>query len=475
MNKPKRRIPVWAAVVGMIITLVLGGGIGYFAHQPQSVQVSTNQQIPAGFDKVLKTYATISQNYYRKPSDKKLADGAINGMLKSLDDPFSNYLQNTDATDLNTEISGSFGGIGATMAQTSDGVSVDALNSGSPAQKAGLKVGDTIVSVDGKSMAKKDINAVVSKVRGKIGTKVTVVVSRGNKQLSFTMERSKINVPSVTTSLDKTNKQIGIITFSTFTETSGKQVKNAIKKLRKEGAQKFVLDMRGNPGGVLGEALKIDSMFLKNGQTILKVKPRKGKTEVYKAGREYDKGFKVTEPTVVLIDGNSASASEITAAALNESAGIPLIGTKSYGKGTVQTVADMGQGAELKLTIAKWLTPDGDWINHKGLQPTIKADYPAYAYTPSFTSDSIKPETVSEDAKSLQTVLNALGYNVGKVNGYYGASTMAAVSKFQAANGLTASGTADSNTLSKLTQQLGTKINANDNAMKAAVKELDKK
>lgn len=468
--KNKKRMPLWGAITGMVVCLGIGALGGYFAPHPAQTVTSS---IPSSFDKVLKTYATIENNYYKKVDEKKLADGAISGMVKTLNDPFSNYLQNSDATSLNTQISGSFGGIGATMAQTSDGVYVDSLTNGGAAQKAGIKPNDKIVSVNGKSMTKKDINAVVAKVRGKIGTKVTVGVSRGSKQLSFTMTRAKVSVPSVTTSLDKTNKQIGIITFSTFTETSGKQIKKAVKKLRKQGAKKFVLDLRGNPGGVLQEALKIDSMFLKDGQTILKVKSRTGKAEVYKAGSEYDGGFKVTEPTVVLIDGNSASASEITAAALNQSAGIKLVGTTSYGKGTVQTVAQMGKNAELKLTIAKWLTPDGTWINHKGVKPTIKADYPSYAYLSTFSGTSVKPEAVSEDVKTLQKTLAALGYDAGSTNGYYGESTKQQVAKFQAANGLTASGTADSQTLAKIETLLGQKIQANDNAMKAAVKAVE--
>lgn len=238
------------------------------------------------------------------------------------------------------------------------------------------------MKVNGKSMVKKDINKVVAKVRGKIGTTVTIVVDRSGKQLSFTMKRAKVSMPSVSGKIDSSNKQIGIITFTTFTETSAQQIKKTVKKLRSKGAKKFVLDLRGNPGGVLDQALAIDSMFLKDGQTIVKLQPRKGKgeTEVYKAGAKYDNGFKITEPTVVLIDGNSASAAEITAAALNQSAGIKLIGTKSYGKGTVQTVAQISNTSELKLTIAKWLTPDGSWIHHKGIKPTITEDYPSYAY-----------------------------------------------------------------------------------------------
>lgn len=471
-KRPRRRVPLWGAFVIGLVTLVIGASAGYILKPTQQVVTFDSKSIPSGFKKVLQTYSTIKQSYVNKTTDKQLADGAINGMIRSLDDPFTNYLQNTDATSLNTQISGSFGGIGATMMQTADGVLVDSVNSGSAAQKAGIKANDKIVKVNGKDMQKKDINQVVAKIRGKIGTAVTVVVERGGKALTFKMKRAKVTVPSMSGSIDTKNKQIGIITFTTFTETSANELKKTVKKLRKEGATRFVLDLRGNPGGVLDQALAIDSMFLKDGQTIVQVKPRQGKSEVYKAGPEYDNGFKIKEPTVVLIDGNSASASEITAAALNESAGVKLIGTKSYGKGTVQTVADMGNGSELKMTIAKWLTPDGKWIHHKGLQPTIKADFPSYAYINTITATGLRAEQVSDDVKSLQKMLVALGYSIKNVNGYYGSDTTAAVKSFQSKNRLTASGTADSATLTKLEEQLTAKIGANDKAMQRAEAEL---
>lgn len=472
--KKKHRVPVWTAVLLTVVGLGVGGAAGYIAKPTTQTVTIDSKSIPENFQKVLQVYSTIKNNYVTPSATKKLADGAITGMVNSLDDPFSNYLQNTDATSLNTQISGSFGGIGATMMQTSDGVKVDSVNSGSAAQKAGIKAGDKIVKVNGKSMAKKDINKVVAKVRGKIGTTVTIVVDRSGKQLSFTMKRAKVSMPSVSGKIDSSNKQIGIITFTTFTETSAQQIKKTVKKLRSKGAKKFVLDLRGNPGGVLDQALAIDSMFLKDGQTIVKVQPRKGKgkTEVYKAGAKYDNGFKITEPTVVLIDGNSASAAEITAAALNQSAGIKLIGTKSYGKGTVQTVAQISNTSELKLTIAKWLTPDGSWIHHKGIKPTITEDYPSYAYIKAISATSLQPNQVSTDVKSMQKMLVALGYKVQTVNGYYGSDTSAAVKQFQSKNGLSATGTADAKTLAKMEMQLSTKIGDNDNAMKKAEAEL---
>lgn len=474
-DKPTRKsIPVWAATVGMAVTLVLGGGIGYGAfaiHNAQ--QATTTTAVPAEMNKVVKAYATISQNYYQSTSSQKLINGAISGMVNSLKDPYSVYLQNQDATSLNTEISGSFGGIGATMEQRSSGVFVESVNADSAAKKAGVQAGDQIVSVDGKSVTKQSLNKIVAKVRGKIGTKVTVGVKRGGHTMTFTMKRAKVTVASITGKLDSTNKQVGIITFTTFTDNSGKEMKKVVKKLRQEDAKKFVLDLRGNPGGVLDQALAIDSMFLKNGQTILKVKSRTGAAEVYKAGKKYDDGFKITEPTVVLIDGDSASAAEITAAALNEQANVPLLGQKSFGKGTVQTVADMGGGNELKLTIAKWLTPNGTWINHKGIQPTEKVDNPSYANIPAITVTSMKEGDANKSVKSLQRALNALGYDAGTANGYYSSTVTAAVKAFQSKEGLTATGEANEDTISELVTKVSAKISDNDTVMKAALTKVE--
>lgn len=462
----KKRIPLWGAGLLTAAGLAVGAGAGYLAPHPNV--------LPEGFGRVLQTYQTVSQNYYEKVDQKKLADGAITGMLGALDDPYSVYLQQQDAAGLNTQISGAFGGIGATMVQTTDGVLVDSLTAHGAAQKAGIKAHDQIVSVDGKDVTKKDINAIVAKVRGKIGTKVTVGIRRGKATHTFTMTRAKVTIPSLSGKLNPTNKQVGIISFSTFTDSSAKELRQAVTCLQKQGAKKLVLDLRGNPGGVLQEALKINSMFLKDGKVMMQVQDRDGKKTVYKAGEKYDKGHKIKLPTVVLIDGNSASASEIVAAALHQSAGVPLVGTKSYGKGTVQTVADMGKDTELKLTIAKWLTPDGTWINHKGLQPTVKADYPAYAYLPTIAASELTTGATGQDVITLQKMLTALGQKVAD-SGTYDAATRTAVMAFQSNNQLTASGTADGTTLAAVEAKLAAQARAHDNAMKEALKLLQTK
>jgi carboxyl-terminal processing protease len=337
-----------------------------------------------------------------------------------------------------------------------------------------MKTGDVLIAVNGKNVAKDDVNAAVEKIRGKIGTTVKVTVKRDGKTMTFSMKRAKITTDTVEGSMSKTNKTIGIITMDTFSDPTSKQFESTVKKLRKQGAKSFVLDLRGNPGGELTQALAIASMCLKNGQTIVKVQDRTGAVQTYKAGKKYDKGFKVTEPMAILIDGNSASASEILSAALNENNKTPLVGEQSFGKGTVQNVASMSSSAELKLTVAKWLTPNGTWINKKGLTPTIKVKYPDYMNITAFSVTSMKLGDESGDVKSLQQLLKALGNDPQTENGYYGPSTQAAVKAFQSAHGLTADGAANTATLQALVAELSTKYANDDPQLNAAVKALTK-
>lgn len=467
MKPNKKRVPVWLLVVGMLVTLVLGGGIGYFARANADAANGT-AGLPTEFKQVASTYNEIEKTYYKKVSPKRLADGAIKGMVNSLGDQFSEYLVSDNKANLDNQISASFGGIGATIQQNKDTLTIESILADTPAKKARLKVGDQLTAVNGKSVVGQDVSTAVSKIRGKIGTKVTVTVKRAGRSMNFTMKRAKITTATVTGALDKADKKIGVITMTSFSEPTAKQFKQVVKKLRKQGAKSFVLDLRGNPGGELDQALRIASMCLKNGQTIVKVQDRNGNTQSYKAGKKYDDGFKVKEPMAILIDGNSASASEILSAALNEDRKVPLVGEQSYGKGTVQTVSDLSKNAEVKLTIAKWLTPNGNWINKKGLTPTKKVSYPAYADIQAFSVSSLKLGDENANVKSLQQILSALGYNPGTANGYYGPSTQTAIRSFQSKNKLTANGTANTATLQALVTQLSANFANDDPQLNAA-------
>ena len=463
------QVPVWVMAIGMSVTLIGGGVVGYMTHDAATARQTTTG-VPSELKQVVSTYDTIRSNYYQKTSGKKLAAGAINGMLESLGDPYSVYLANTDKSSLDSTISASFGGIGATIEQTGKTLHIQSILPDTPAKHAGLRVGDQLIAVNGKDVASMTVDKAVAKIRGKIGTQVKVTVKRQGTRHTYTMKRAKITTDTVTGALSKQNRHVGIITMATFSEPTATQFEKTVKQLRKKGATGFVLDLRGNPGGMLDSALAIASMCLKDGQTIVKVQNRAGSTQVYKAGKTYDKGFKVKEPLSILIDGNSASASEILSAALNENRAVPLVGEQSFGKGTVQNVASLNSQAEIKLTVAKWLTPKNHWINHKGLTPTVKVAYPAYAKISGIGASSLKPEQTGTDVKAMQQMLAALGFDPGTVNGYYSADTVSAVKAFQEKHGLNATGTADDTTLTTLMQALSAKFTADDPQLKAAVK-----
>ncbi|KRN30095.1 S41 family peptidase [Liquorilactobacillus mali] len=469
-QKNRRKYSLLTLILTSLVTLLIGGGaVFYYMNQKLVAATETSQAM----SKIETVFSSLYSGYYKSVSKKKLENGALTGMVNALGDPFTDYMSKDETESLNNTISSSFTGIGAEVQKKGDYVQIIAPIKGTPAKKAGLQADDIILKIDGKSIKGYSLSKAISLIRGKKGTSVTLTIKRGDSTFTKTLTRATIPVETVTGHLLKNNKTIGYIQVSTFSEKTAAEFKAEIKSLRKQGAKSFVIDMRDNPGGLMDQALKMSSMFVKNGKTILQVQQRGQAAQVYKAGKKYDKGFKVNEKTVVLINSGSASAAEIFSAALNQSANIKLIGTKSYGKGTVQTTLPFTDKTELKMTIAKWLTPNGSWINHKGLKPTIKADYPSYAYqTAISTKKTYTQGEVSGQIKKAQVLLNALNYSVGSANGYYGDSTVAAVKKFQTDNKLTVNGNMDKETINKLEELAAEKVSDSDNALKAAISQL---
>lgn len=460
----KRTTLIWS----IIIALLVGGGIAYgVAYVQTRAVISQAETTTASMQKIQAVYETIENIYYKPVSSKKVTNGAIKGMISSLDDPFSEYMNETEATSLNNQISSSFSGIGAEVQKSGQYIKIISPIKGTPAKKAGLQPEDIITAVNGKSIAGKSVTEAVKLMRGKIGTKVTLTVKRNEKSFTQTLTRAKIPVNTVNSRV--INKKIGYIQITSVSEHTASELKTALKRLDKKGVKSYVLDVRDNPGGLMDQALKMSSMFLKNGKTIMRVQAKTGQQQVYKAGKKYDGGYKVTKPVAVLMNGGSASAAEIFAGALHQSADAPLIGTQSYGKGTVQTVSDFKDKSEMKITIAKWLTPNGSWINKKGLTPTYKADYPKYAYLQLMnTKKTYKLGDVSSQIKTLQKELKALGYFEDKANGYFGKTTQTAVKSYQQKNKLEATGTTNAKTIISVETKLQAQIAKNDEALKKA-------
>ena len=368
-------------------------------------------------------------------------------------------------------MTGSFGGIGAELRSENNRVIISNTREGTPAQKIGLQENDAILKVNGEDMEGKSISYVVSKVRGEVGTDVTLTIQRGTQELEVKITRAKIAIETVKGTVDSTDATIGHVQINSFAKNTAKEVEKAVTDLREKGVKKFIFDVRYNPGGLLDQAIMIANMFVDEGKTILNVENRDGQIKSYNASKDYGT-FKITEPYVLLVNEGSASASEILAAALKESADAKLIGKKTYGKGTVQSVIEVGDNAELKYTIAKWLTPNKTWIHKTGIEPTEEVSMPDYYnITIIDTREVVKEGAVSDNVKTIETILKGLGYDV-TVDGYFDSKTTEAVKEFQKSKGLSETGEVDEKTGTALMSAIRDALKANDTQYKAAVKAL---
>jgi carboxyl-terminal processing protease len=318
----------------------------------------------------------IEDNYYRDVSQGNLIDSGLQGMVRGLrrryHDRFSDYFSAAMLERFNEEIEGRFSGIGLTVSEAKRGLRVESVFDGSPAERAGIEVGDTIVSVDGRSIADLDSDAATALIKGPEGTEVTIGVRDGKdgRTRQERLVRAQISVPVVSGELENADgEKLGYVRLTTFSEGAHAQLYEEVRKLQKQGARGLVLDLRGNGGGLLEEAVLTASVFLPEGETVVTTDSRtQGHAEYETKG-----GNLPALPIAVLIDGNTASAAEILTAALADDAGAKVVGTRSYGKGVFQQEVDLSNGGALKLTVGEYFTPDGTNLAGKGIEPDVAA------------------------------------------------------------------------------------------------------
>lgn len=317
--------------------------------------------------KVVDTYYAIVDNYYGELDKDKLIDGAVEGMISSVGDTFTSYSDTESTSSFDETINGSYEGIGCTVATLEDGtISVIDMFDDLPSYKAGLKVGDVILKVDGESYEGKNSNDISNYIKNSGKSKIVLTVKRNNEEKDISINLSKVEIPHVSGKvIEQDNKKIGYIKISLFASNSYKQFKNKLDELEKSNIDDLIIDVRDNSGGYLSSVTDICNLFLDKGKVIYQLEDSKGKVkkkDTTKEKRKYD--------IVVLINGGSASASEILASAIKESYGGDIVGTNSYGKGTVQQTKKLLDGSMIKYTTQKWLTPDGNSINEVGVTPT---------------------------------------------------------------------------------------------------------
>lgn len=321
------------------------------------------------------TIETINQKYVDRPADlQQILYGAVSGAVAALGDPYSVFLPPKEAEDFKQELKGNFEGIGAEIAIKNQQLVVVTPLEDSPAIKAGLRAGDFLIKIDGADSQGLTLEEAVNKIRGPAGTQVALTIFRRGetKTRDITITRAKIEVRSLSYEIREVNgKQIGILKLRRFGEETQGQMESAVNEFLLKEVDGAVLDVRNNPGGFLETAVQVASNWLAEGQVVVIQKFGDNTENKFEAkGSNRLKGI----PTVVLINGGSASASEIVAGALRDHGIAKLVGEKSFGKGSVQELIDLRDKAQLKLTIAKWLTPAGHDLNKDGLEPDEKVE-----------------------------------------------------------------------------------------------------
>lgn len=316
----------------------------------------------------LKTLVTVRDNYVEPVDSEKLFDGATTGMVKALGDPYSAYLDKKSFSEITDLTDGVFGGIGVVLGKKDNDFVVVAPMEGSPGDEAGIKAGDKILAVDGTSVDGMQLEDVVGKIRGKQGTEVELKLADANgNERTVRVIRGDIKVESVGGEmLEGTN--IGYIRISVFNEQTGNDFAKKYMELEKQGMQALVLDLRHNPGGILGECVKVAQYIVPKG-TVVSIKDRNGNTFVEESNLE-----KVKYPLAVLVDHGSASAAEIVAGAVQDTGAGKLFGVQTFGKGSVQSVYKLSDNTGLKLTTAKYYTPSGRSIHGTGIKPDVEVE-----------------------------------------------------------------------------------------------------
>ncbi len=372
MKAKLKKLPKkWRLGFGTVAVLVIGWAVFTLGVNYGNGNISWTSGVSKGlpaqlnYSSVNQLYQVLKANYDGNLTQTQLLNGIKHGLAQATNDPYTEYFTANEAKTFNNELNNSFSGIGAELSQNSQGeVEVMSPLQGSPAIKAGLQPHDIIAAINNQSTSNMTVEQAVVLIRGKAGTTVTLTIVRGNNEFNVSIKRANITVPSVTYKI--LNGNLGYISISTFANDTASLIQQAAQDMVSHHVKGIVLDLRNDPGGLVTAAVATTSEWLKPGQVIMQEKKGSQVLQTYYAtGGDILNGI----PTVVLINGGSASASEITTGALHDHQDAYVIGTKSYGKGVVQQLINLSDGGQLKVTIASWYRPNGKNINKIGITP----------------------------------------------------------------------------------------------------------
>ena len=379
-------------IVIMIITALFGSLIGsavtYFRDNG-GVRINNKD-----LKELISTYDDVVDDYYGEIDNDELLESGIKGMIDYLNDPYSSYLDSDASEEFNEKLEGEYIGLGAEISKMEEGtILVRNVYKNTPADKSGLKKDDIIYQVEKEEVKEMTLAQVTETIKGgNVGTKVNLSVKRGEENLTIEFTRGIVDITSVTGEIiEKDNQKIGYIKIDIFAKNSSEQFEEVVNNLQEQGVSYLILDVRNNNGGYLTTVKSIAEMFLNKKDIVFIVKDKNTEEKQLAS-----KNKPITLPTTVLINGSSASASEILAASLNENIGSELVGLQTYGKGTVQKTKTLSSGSTIKYTIQEWLTPSGKSIEGEGISPTIEVELSEKYYNdPTLENDDQLQKSIS--------------------------------------------------------------------------------
>ncbi len=377
----KGRFKTIEVIFLLVITSIISIIVGYMIKKPTESKIEDEY-----LEKIMNNYQYIVDNYYDDIDKEKLVSGAIDGMINSLGDDHSQLMTQESSSSFYINLEGTYEGIGVEIYNNDNNdIVVLGIIKDSPASKAGLKPGDIIKKIDDKDLTNTQVSVLTKYVQDNKKASYKLVIVRDGVEQNITIERSMITIKSVLSkTFERNGKKIGYIYMSVFANATSKQFSDALKELENANIDALIIDVRNNSGGHLTTAVSVISNFLNGKNVIYQIEKDGNRTKFYSEGKVNKK-----YPIVVLQNGDSASASELLASSLKESYGATIIGTKSYGKGTVQEVVDLDNGDKYKFTTKKWLTPNGNFINKVGIKPDVEVELDEkYFETPTDENDN---------------------------------------------------------------------------------------
>ena len=382
-----------------ILALAFGGVVGVvLAYTAKPLSIITNTDSPSDIQEVEKIYDNLLSKYYGEIDKQTLSDAAIKGMIEALNDPYSTYIDAENTDDFDEQIYGYYVGIGTEITLNDENqFEVTNIFENTPATDANIELHDIVVKVNNEDVSGKTVSDIGKLIQGEIGTNVTLTLRRGEEEFDVTITRDRIDLISVTSQIfEKDDKRIGYIKITNFASNTFNQFQTALNELEENDIESLIIDVRDNLGGQLEVATQIASLFLTKDKVVYQLNTNGIIQPIYSTGPG-----SFQKPITVLINGATASASEVLAIALQESADATVIGTTSYGKGTIQESYKLSTGASIKFTVQEWLSPNGNTVNEVGVEPDIEV---------SETENSGETDTLETDTV-LQTAITIMQNN----------------------------------------------------------------